>query len=50
MTEFERITVSPAVLGAVLSSFPCLEDPWNDAFHREFCSKSGLAKEAVTNG
>lgn len=39
MTEFERITVSPAALGAFLSSLPCLEGPWDDAFHREFCGK-----------
>lgn len=39
MTEFERITVSPSVLGAFLSSLPCLGGPWDDAFHREFCSK-----------
>ena len=39
MTEFERITVSPAVLGSFLSFLPCLGGPWDDAFHREFCSK-----------
>lgn len=39
MTEFERITASPAVLGAFLGSLPCLEGPWDDAFHREFCDK-----------
>ncbi len=39
MTEFERITASPAVLGAFLGSIPCLEGPWDDAFHREFCDK-----------
>lgn len=39
MTEFEKITASPAVLGAFLSSLPCLEGPWDDAFHREFCDK-----------
>ena len=31
MTEFERITASPAVLGAFLGSIPCLEGPWDDA-------------------
>ena len=39
MTEFEKITASPAVLGAFLGSLPCLEGPWDDAFHREFCDK-----------
>ena len=39
MTEFERITTSPAILGAFLGSLPCLEGPWDDAFHREFCDK-----------
>ena len=39
MTEFERITASPAILGAFLGSLPCLEGPWDDAFHREFCDK-----------
>lgn len=39
MTEFERITASPAVLGAFLGTLPCLEGPWDDAFHREFCDK-----------
>ena len=39
MTEFERITASSAVLGAFLGSLPCLEGPWDDAFHREFCDK-----------
>lgn len=39
MTEFEKITASPAVLGAFLGALPCLEGPWDDAFHREFCDK-----------
>lgn len=39
MTEFERITASHAILGAFLGSLPCLEGPWDDAFHREFCDK-----------
>ena len=37
VTEFERITASPAILGAFLGSLPCLEGPWDDAFHRFFC-------------
>ena len=39
VTEFERITASPAILGAFLGTLPCLEGPWDDAFHREFCDK-----------
>lgn len=39
MTEFERITASPAILGEFLGTLPCLEGPWDDAFHREFCDK-----------
>lgn len=39
MTEFEKITVSKAVLGSFLASLPCLEGPWDTAFHREFCDK-----------
>lgn len=27
------------VLGSFLSSIQCPEGPWDDAFHREFCSK-----------
>lgn len=41
MTEYERITASPAVLGEFLGSLPCLEGPWDTAFHQEFCSKCG---------
>lgn len=39
MTEFERITASRTILGTFLASLPCLEGPWDDAFHREFCDK-----------
>ena len=39
MAEFEKITASPAVLGAFLGSLPCLEGPWDNAFHRAFCDK-----------
>lgn len=38
-TNFDRIVASPAVLGAFLGSLPCLDGPWDDAFHREFCDK-----------
>ena len=39
MTEFEKITASKAALGSFLASLPCLEGPWDTAFHREFCDK-----------
>lgn len=39
MTEYERITASPAVLGAFLGTLQCLEGPWDTAFHRAFCDK-----------
>lgn len=37
MTNFERITASPAALGAFLGGLPVLTAPWDDDFHREFC-------------
>lgn len=37
MTNFEKITASPAALGAFLGSLPVLTAPWDDDFHREFC-------------
>ena len=36
-TNFDRITASPEVLAAFLASLPCLDAPWDDAFHRVFC-------------
>ena len=36
-----RRPAAPAVLGAFLGYLPCLEGPWDDAFHREFCDKCG---------
>lgn len=36
-TNFERITASPEALAAFLASLPCLDAPWDDAFHRHFC-------------
>lgn len=43
MTNFEKITESPETLGAFLGSLPCLEGPWDTAFHRAFCD--GCAAE-----
>lgn len=36
-TNFDRITASPEVLAAFLASLPCLDAPWDTAFHRAFC-------------
>lgn len=36
-TNFDRITASPEVLATFLASLPCLDAPWDDAFHRVFC-------------
>ena len=36
-TNFDLITASPEVLAAFLASLPCLDAPWDDAFHRVFC-------------
>ena len=38
MTEFERITESTETLAAFLASLPCIEGPWNEAFHERFCN------------
>ena len=38
MTEFERITQSPETLGAFLASLPCIEGPWDEAFHERVCN------------
>lgn len=38
MTNYEKITQSPEALAAFLSSLPCLEGPWNEEFHKQFCA------------
>ena len=38
VTEFERITESTETLAAFLASLPCIEGPWNEAFHERFCN------------
>lgn len=47
MTNFQAITASPEYLGAFLHSLPCLEGPWDAAFHNLFCSRCG--KESCDN-
>lgn len=38
MNVFEKITESPETLAAFLGSIPAIETPWDDAFHRIYCS------------
>ena len=38
MNVFEKITASPEALAAFLGSIPAIETPWDDAFHRLYCS------------
>ena len=37
MTNFEKITSSPEVLGEFLASLPVATGPWDEEFHRAFC-------------
>ena len=43
MTEFERITQSPEMLGAFLASLSCIEGPWDVEFQKRFCSRCARA-------
>ena len=47
-TNFDRITASPEVLAAFLASLPCLDAPWDDAFHRVFCDNCPMATTSVS--
>lgn len=38
-TNFDAITRSPSRLGGFLRSLPILEAPWDDEFHKRYCSK-----------
>lgn len=37
-TVFEAVTKDAAALAALLGSLPVLEAPWDDEFHKRFCS------------
>lgn len=37
MNHFEKITASPAVLAAFLSSLEIMGGPWDGAFQQAFC-------------
>lgn len=39
MTNFEKLTQSPAEFGAFLRGLPILEGPWDDEFHKRYCRK-----------
>ena len=41
-TQFDRITASPEAMAAFLASLPCLDAPWDTAFHRHFCDTCPL--------
>lgn len=36
MTNFEKLTQSPAEFGAFLRGLPILEGPWDDEFHKRY--------------
>lgn len=38
MNNYQSITASPEELAAFLGSIPAIETPWDDAFHRLYCS------------
>ncbi|MEY8388211.1 hypothetical protein AALC17_13110 [Oscillospiraceae bacterium 38-13] len=38
MTNFEKITASPEVLGEFLASLPVATGPWDESFHEKFCA------------
>ena len=38
MTNFEKITASPDVLGEFLESLPVATGPWDKSFHENFCA------------
>lgn len=38
MSNYEKVTASPEVLGAFLSSLPVATGPWDESFHEEFCN------------
>ena len=43
MTQFEKITESPEVLGAFLAALPVIDGPWDKEFQVRFCA--GCAAE-----
>lgn len=43
MNNFQRITASREALAAFLGTIPAIETPWDDAFHRIYCSSCSAA-------
>ncbi len=41
MTVFEKIAASPEALGDFLASLAVIDTPWEDAFHKAFCTECG---------
>ena len=43
MNNYQSITASPEALAAFLGTIPAIETPWDDAFHRLYCSSCSAA-------
>ena len=43
MNNYQSITASPEALAAFLGAIPAIETPWDDAFHRIYCSSCSAA-------
>lgn len=43
MNVFEKVTESPEALASLLRAIPAIETPWDDAFHRLYCSSCSAA-------
>lgn len=43
MNNFQRITASREALATFLGTIPAIETPWDDAFHRIYCSSCSAA-------
>ena len=43
MNNFQRITASREALAAFLGTILAIETPWDDAFHRLYCSSCAAA-------
>lgn len=44
MNVFEKVTESPEALASLLRAIPAIETPWDDAFHRLYCSSCSAAE------
>ena len=48
MNVFEKVTESPEALASLLRALPAIETPWDDAFHRLYCSSRSGRRIATT--